>query len=96
MKSVIVFDMDKMDWKLPSWWFPVFLLKGGTSLMVKINGKQIPAAGTKLSEYLISAGYHLQRIAVECNGQIIPKSQYETFILQDEDSLEVVSFVGGG
>lgn len=35
-------------------------------------------------------------IAVECNGSIVPKTSYEEKLLEDGDSLEVVSFVGGG
>ena len=34
--------------------------------------------------------------AVEKNGQIVPKSAYESTVIKDGDSLEVVSFVGGG
>lgn len=37
-----------------------------------------------------------EKIAAELNGNIIPKSEYESVILKDDDVLEVVSFVGGG
>lgn len=40
--------------------------------------------------------YPIQRIAVEINGNIIPKSKYDTTILKDNDIIEIVSFVGGG
>ena len=40
--------------------------------------------------------YDPKRIAVERNGEIVFKSQYDDVVLQDEDSIEVVSFVGGG
>lgn len=64
--------------------------------MVKINGAALELTGTKLNDYLQSAGYDIRRIAVERNGAIIPRSQYEETILADGDTLEVVSFVGGG
>ena len=64
--------------------------------MVKINGTHLDIAGTVLTEYLDSSGYDIKRIAVEKNGTIIPKAQYEETILADGDTLEVVSFVGGG
>lgn len=64
--------------------------------MVKMNGTTMDIAGTVLSDYLKEAGYDLRRIAVEKNGAIVPGSQYEATILADGDSLEVVSFVGGG
>ncbi|MEF2734888.1 MAG: sulfur carrier protein ThiS [Blautia sp.] len=35
-------------------------------------------------------------MAVERNGEIIPKSKYEETLLSDGDVLEIVSFVGGG
>jgi len=37
-----------------------------------------------------------KRIAVECNGEIVPKSQYGEAQLKDGDTLEVVGAVGGG
>lgn len=64
--------------------------------MVKINGIEENCAGMTLREYLAGTDYHPQRIAVERNGEIVPKAQYDATILRDGDSLEVVSFVGGG
>ena len=64
--------------------------------MVKINGQSVDAAGKTLMEYLESTTYNPQRIAVERNGEIVPKAQYSNTILQDNDVIEVVSFVGGG
>lgn len=64
--------------------------------MVKINGKELDIAGRTLSEYLASTNYDCKRIAVERNGDIVPKAQYEETILAEGDVLEVVSFVGGG
>lgn len=64
--------------------------------MVKINGNEQNVAGMSLAEYLHSGNYDVKRVAVERNGEIVPKAEYEETILQDGDSLEVVSFVGGG
>ena len=64
--------------------------------MVKINGEEINAAGKTLMEYLQDAEYPMTRIAVERNGEIVPKAKYEETLLEDGDSVEVVSFVGGG
>lgn len=64
--------------------------------MVKINGKLIDIAGMSVAEYLKTTSYDMKRIAVECNGNIIPRAQYEETVLSDGDSVEVVSFVGGG
>ena len=64
--------------------------------MVTINGTPQALAGTGLADYLASAGYDPQRVAVERNGDIVPKRSYGEVILADDDHLEVVSFVGGG
>ena len=64
--------------------------------MVKINGTELDVAGKTVSEYLATTSFCSKRIAVECNGEIIFKSQYDVTILKDGDCLEIVSFVGGG
>ncbi len=64
--------------------------------MVRINGENLDAGGKSVAEYLNSAGYDLKRVAVELNGNIVPGLKYEDTILENGDSVEVVSFVGGG
>ena len=64
--------------------------------MVKINGNELNIAGRKVAEYLSDNGFDVKRVAVELNGDILPKAQYDSTVLQDGDSVEVVSFVGGG
>ena len=61
-----------------------------------INGKCFDVAGKSVNQYLVDAGYDKKRVAVELNGDILPKDRYDKTILKDGDSLEVVSFVGGG
>ncbi len=64
--------------------------------MIKINGKETAFTGGNLTSYLKAAGYDLTRVATELNGDIVPKARYDETVLKDGDSLEVVSFVGGG
>ena len=64
--------------------------------MVKVNGTELDIAGKTLTEYLSTTNYDMKRIAVERNGDIVPKARYSETVLQDGDSIEVVSFVGGG
>ena len=40
--------------------------------------------------------FEKNKIAVEINGEIIPKKDYETVQIKENDVIEVVSFVGGG
>lgn len=64
--------------------------------MVKVNGRELDIAGKTVAEYLEAAGYDPGRVAVERNGDIVFKSRYAETLLRDGDSMEVVSFVGGG
>lgn len=64
--------------------------------MVKINGEPFDIAGKTLAEYLASTKYNPTRIAVERNGEIVPKANYGETVLEEDDVIEVVNFVGGG
>lgn len=64
--------------------------------MVKINGADADVAGKSLLDYLIASNYDPKRVAVERNGDIVPKARYGETVLADGDTVEVVSFVGGG
>ena len=64
--------------------------------MVKVNGIEFSVAGMLLSEFLEKQEYHQDRIVVERNLVIVPKTEYEKVRLEDGDEVEVVSFVGGG
>lgn len=64
--------------------------------MVKINGTLLDVAGKSVTEYLAATTYDAKRIAIERNGDIVPKAEYDTTILRDDDCVEIVSFVGGG
>lgn len=64
--------------------------------MVKVNGTELDIAKKTVSEYLSTTDYDPKRIAVERNGDIVFKSEYDTTVLEDGDIVEIVSFVGGG
>ena len=64
--------------------------------MVKVNGKEVDVAGKTIAEYLATTNYDIKRIATELNGDIVPKAAYADTVLADGDSIEIVSFVGGG
>ena len=64
--------------------------------MVKINGEDKEIAGRNLLEYLNEAGFETERVVVEKILEIIPKDQFGQVVIQDEDVIEVVRFVGGG
>lgn len=64
--------------------------------MVKINGESLAVAGKTVADYLETTDFNPKRIAVERNGEIVPKAAYGETVLQDGDVIEVVNFVGGG
>jgi sulfur carrier protein len=37
-----------------------------------------------------------KRLAIECNGEIVPRSAFGKALLNDGDKLEIVGAVGGG
>lgn len=65
--------------------------------MIKVNGQEKEITeNTSLADFLAQEQYTTSRIAVELNGEIIPKTTYSQVLLHSGDVLEVVSFVGGG
>ena len=62
-----------------------------------INGQEYQLAKPLSVEQLLQAqGYRTNLVAVERNGAIVKRSEYDSIILTDADKLEIVSFVGGG
>lgn len=65
--------------------------------MILVNSEEIAGLdGKSVAQMLRERGFKTVFVAVERNGEIIPKKDYDTAILHDGDKLEVVSFVGGG
>ncbi len=66
-------------------------------LQLKINGdvRQFSEALT-VAGLIEQLGYAGKRIAVERNGEIVPKSQHGSTTLVTGDQLEIVVAVGGG
>lgn len=64
---------------------------------MKVNGEEKKlAVRLTLREFLEQQGYDQSRVAVELNGEILPKAEYGKRQLSDADRLEIVHFVGGG
>lgn len=65
--------------------------------MITINGQKTELLSpVSVADYLEQNQYRPNRIAVELNGEILPKSHYSDTMLKDGDNMEIVSFVGGG
>ncbi|HJV45346.1 MAG TPA: sulfur carrier protein ThiS [Bacillota bacterium] len=64
---------------------------------MKVNGSIISLNESQsLYDFLVTQSFDITRVAVERNGEIVPRSAYRDVLLHDEDKLEVVTFVGGG
>lgn len=65
--------------------------------MIKINGEEKELSSEIILEKLLEINkFDTSRIAVIVNDDIVPKDIYKEKIIKDGDSIEVVSFVGGG
>ena len=64
--------------------------------MVTINGKIEKISAISLLDYLEKNKYRIDRIVVEYNREIIKKDKFSKIMIQDKDSIEIVSLVGGG
>jgi len=64
---------------------------------MKFNGTNISLEKAQtLHDFVTVRGFDTGRIAAELNGDIIPMKEYGNVLLKEEDTLEVVIFVGGG
>lgn len=66
-------------------------------MQVMLNGKEeVLTVEMNVAEFLQGKGMNPKMIIVEYNGKIIKEQIWEGVILQNNDRLEVLNFVGGG
>ena len=65
---------------------------------ISINGcvKQFDSENMTISALVMTLNLTGKRLAIEKNGEIVPRSQFLEAKLQDGDKLEIVGAVGGG
>ena len=64
---------------------------------ILVNSKKISLPeDSNIEDLIVHLGYQKQRIAIEINESIIPKSNHSSFLLQDLDKVEIINAVGGG
>jgi sulfur carrier protein len=62
-----------------------------------VNGEDHEAAeGTTVRDLLVRLGLGGGLVAVERNGDVVPRAEHAATALADGDRVEVVHFVGGG
>ena len=64
---------------------------------IRVNGepRTLPVPQT-LQQLLEAEGLAERRVAIEVNGEIIPRSRHAEHLLRDGDSVEIVHALGGG
>lgn len=66
-------------------------------MRLTVNGRELHMPdGVTLAELVGRQKFNPEVIVIEHNRQIVKKEEWQTIILQAEDCLEVVTFVGGG
>lgn len=66
-------------------------------MRVYVNGESRElSAPISLAELITQLDLPAARIAVELNRAVVRRSEWATTMLQDEDRIEIVHFVGGG
>jgi sulfur carrier protein len=73
-------------------------MDGFGMITLTINGKNRSFEATRFSiaELVSVMGLQGKRIAIECNGEIVPRAAYGDMSLTSGDKLEIVGAVGGG
>ena len=62
-----------------------------------VNGEsQSLESDASLQQLLVMLGLDGKRIAVEVNRDIVPRSDYDSFKLSENDTIELVNAIGGG
>ena len=63
---------------------------------MKVNGKEIEfEKDLTVIDLLNKYNLKSDRVVVEVNLEIIEESNYNTYVLKDEDIVELISFIGG-
>ncbi len=65
-------------------------------MLLTLNGETRNLDAQTVLDLLQELGYAGKRIAVELNGEIVPKSLHDQTPLNEGDQLEIVVAVGGG
>ena len=66
-------------------------------LRITVNGRELLVADSlTINDLIAKQGYNPGIIVVEYNSKIVNRQDWQTILLQPEDCLEVVTFVGGG
>ena len=67
------------------------------TISISVNGEhKRVTAGLTIAQLASEMGLVPEKVAVERNLEVVPRSQIGSVLVEDGDELEIVHFVGGG
>jgi len=66
------------------------------SLTINGNPRSFEETNLTMSQLVAKLGLEGKRLAIECNGEIVPRGGFAQTPLKAGDKLEIVGAVGGG
>ena len=64
---------------------------------IQLNGDPYEInKGSNLIELLNKLKIEKNKVAIEVNGEIVARNKYTNLILDNDDKVEIVHFIGGG
>ncbi len=66
------------------------------NILINGNNRFFDAVDLTVASLVITLDLVGKRLAIERNGEIVPRSQFAEVRLQEGDKLEIVGAVGGG
>jgi len=63
---------------------------------IQLNGETRSVSAITLAQLVSELGLEQRMIAIECNLEVVPKSQYHVTQLKEGDRIELVHMIGGG
>jgi sulfur carrier protein len=77
----------------------MFLIRanGGDRMKLNINGKPEEVERvTTLKDLIAFKNLPEQQVVLELNGELVPRDRWVHTLVQAEDAIEILRFVGGG
>jgi len=65
-------------------------------MRIQLNGEPFEFLGSKIDELIAQLALSGKRLAVERNGEVIPRSEHASCPLAEGDCIELVQAIGGG
>ena len=65
-------------------------------MKIFLNGKEFETNAQNIEDLLAEHNIPQNKIAVEANLEVVPKTQYSNFRLIENLKVEIITFVGGG